>query len=157
MSEIIVIAAISENYCIGKDNTIPWHIKEDLQRFRKLTLNYPVIMGRKTYDSLPKKPLEKRINIILTKQDNFNQDGIVVKKTLEDAILFCKDYKSIYFIGGESIYKQAMPLADRLEITKVHQVIDGDAFFPAIDNNQWKIQDKDSKDGYSFLTYVRKK
>ncbi|MBI4009661.1 MAG: dihydrofolate reductase [Candidatus Aenigmarchaeota archaeon] len=157
MSEIIIIAAVSENNVIGKDGKIPWNIKEDLQRFRKLTLNNPVIMGRKTYESLPVKPLKDRINIVLTRQKDFNPPGIIVKKSLEDAIEFCKNYDKVFIIGGQAVFEDGLKIADTLELTRVHKNYDGDAFFPEINFGEWVLKNKDVGEDYSFLTYVRKK
>ena len=157
MSEIIIIAAVSENNVIGKDGKIPWNIKEDLQRFRKLTLNHPVIMGRKTYESLPVKPLKDRINIVLTRQKDFNPPGIIVKNSLTDAIEFCKNYDKVFIIGGQAVFEDGLKIADTLELTRVHKNYDGDAFFPEINFDGWILKNRETKDGYSFLTYTKRK
>ncbi len=157
MSEIIIIAAISENNVIGKDGKIPWHIKEDLQRFKRLTLNHPVIMGRKTYESLPIKPLKDRINIVLTRDKSFNPPDVIVKNSLQDAIEYCKDYDKVFIIGGQSLFEEGLKFADTLELTRVDGNYDGDAFFPEINFDEWILKNRETKDGYSFLTYTRRK
>ena len=155
MNEIIIIAAIAKNNVIGKDNKIPWYIKDDLIHFKKLTTNHPIIMGRKTFLSLPKKPLPNRTNIVLTSDNNFSYPDIVVEHSLEQAINKFKE-NDVYVIGGASIYKQSMKFATKLEITRLEQEYEGDTYFPEIDLNIWKLIDEEKKEGYSFLTYIRK-
>ena len=156
MSEIIIIAAVSENNVIGKEGKIPWHIKEDLQRFKRLTLNNPVIMGRKTYESLPAKPLKDRINIVLTRDKSFNPPDVIVKNSLEDALEYCRNHDKVFIIGGQSVFEEGLKVADTLELTKVDGSHEGDAFFPEINFDEWILKNKDDKEGYSFLTYTRK-
>lgn len=150
MTQITIIAAISENYVIGNKGKIPWHIPEDLKRFKQLTTGNTVIMGRKTYETIG-KPLPNRKNIVVTKNKEFSADGIFVAHTLEEALAQCTE--KTYIIGGQQIYEQAMPLADKLEITHVHKIVEGDAFFPQITNN-WKEIKKIDKKEYSFVTYT---
>jgi dihydrofolate reductase len=157
MSEIIIIAAISENNVIGKDGKIPWHIKEDLQRFKRLTLNHPVIMGRKTYESLPVKPLKDRINIVLTRDKSFNPPDAIVKNSLQDAIEYCKSYDKVFIIGGQSLFEEGLKIADTLELTRVDGIYDGDAIFPKINFDEWVLKNKDDMKDYSFITYTRRK
>ncbi len=157
MSKIIIIAAVSENNVIGKDGKIPWHIKEDLQHFKILTLNHPVIMGRKTYESLPVKPLKDRVNIVLTKQKEFSPPDVVVKNSLEEAIEYCKNYDKVFIIGGQSLFDEGLKIADTLELTRIHGNYEGDTFFPKINFNEWILKNREEGEGYSFLTYVRNK
>ncbi len=157
MSEIIVIVAVSENNVIGKDGKIPWYIPEDLQRFKKLTLNCPVIMGRKTYESLPVKPLKDRINIVLTNQKKINLAGVIVKHSLKDAIGYCKNHGKVFIIGGQSVFEEGLKIATILELTRVHKNYEGDAFFPEINFDEWILKNKVEREDYSFLTYVRRK
>ena len=157
MSEIIIIVAASENNVIGKEEKIPWHLKEDLQRFKRLTLNHPVIMGRKTYESLPTKPLKDRVNIVLTRDKNFRPPNAVVKHSLQDAIEYCKSYSKIFIIGGQSVFEESLKIADTLELTRVHGNYEGDAFLPEINFGEWVLKNKEAGNGYSFITYVRKK
>jgi len=169
--EIILIAALAKNRIIGKGNDIPWHITEDFQHFKDKTLGYPCIMGRKTYESLPDdaKPLPKRENIILTSQTDFHPTGTTIFHNFDKAVEYCqkRDSKKVFIIGGASIYKLGLQIADILELTIIDKEFDGDTFFPEIDYTQWElIKQKDSqginiKTGeplkYSFLTYKRKK
>mgnify|MGYP002760349732 FL=1 len=130
MTEITMIAAVSENNVIGSDGGIPWDIPEDMKHFRELTTGKTVIMGRKTYESLPEDytPLPGRQNIVLSRSDPDIEAEVV--ESLEEA--YRKSENQIFIIGGESVYSQAMKDADRLEITRVHREMDGDAFFPEI-------------------------
>ncbi len=155
MSEIIIIAAVSENNVIGKYGKIPWHISEDLQRFKRLTLNHPVIMGRKTYESLPVKPLKDRVNIVLTRDRSFTSPSIVVKNSLKDALDYCKKYDKAFLIGGQSVFEEGLKIADTLELTRVHGSYEGDAFFPEVNFNEWTLKNREDKTGYSFITYER--
>ena len=157
MTEIIIIAAVAENNVIGKDGKIPWHIKEDFQHFKNLTLGYPCIMGDKTYESLPIKPLPGRENIVLTFDKNYNPKGVTIKYSFEDAFEHCKGKEKIFIIGGASIYKQGLKFADRMEITRIHKAYDGDTYFPEVNFDEWEIEKKEDHDGFSFITYVRKK
>ena len=151
--ELILIAAFSENRVIGYQGKIPWKIPEDLKHFRQLTLNHPIIMGRKTYESIG-KPLDKRKNIVLTKDGKFNPSGVIVCHSLEEALKNCGNEET-YIIGGEQIYKQAISHATRLELTKVKGNYQGDAFFPEIDYSVWHKTKEEDYSNYSFLTYVK--
>lgn len=156
MKSISLVVAISENNVIGYGGKIPWRIPEDLKRFKELTLNHSVIMGRKTYESLPEKfrPLPQRQNIILTSKEITDQ-GIYLARSIEEALVLSKT--DPYIIGGEKVYKQFLPFANVLEITKVHRNYLGDTFFPKVDWMSWEKINEVNKDGYSFLTYHRKK
>ena len=159
-----IIAAVSENNVIGVKGNIPWKIPEDIQRFKSLTLNHPVIMGRKTFESILKslgKPLPKRRNIVLSSHLE-TQPGIYVARTMEEALSLAENQDS-YIIGGEQIYKLFLPHTDRLKITRVHAHYDGDAFFPQVDWNEWELVDSKGRLSagkinffYSFLTYSRR-
>lgn len=162
--KLIIIAAISENYVIGRENKIPWSIPEDLKRFRELTETHPVIMGRKTYQSLPLRPLEDRLNIVLTRGD-FSEKGIFVFKSLEESLQSLEkqepslegiDYSQAYIIGGASIYESSLSIADMLEITWVKREVLGDTYFPEINFDQWITVNEDLREGYSFVSYVRR-
>jgi len=171
MTEIIVIVAIAQNNAIGKDNKIPWHIKEDFLHFQKKTLGYPCIMGDKTFESLPdnSKPLPGRENIVLSFDKNYKPEGTVVFNDFIRAIQYVKDNeeKKAFIIGGATIYKLGMKIADTLELTKIHKNYEADTFYPEINFNEWQLITKDDKEGkdiksgeqvkFSFLTYKRKK
>lgn len=153
-----LIAAIADNGCIGNHNQLPWNIPEDLKRFRSLTKNHPVIMGRKTFESIVAKigrPLPDRTNIILTRQADYAAPVGVFVYTSLDKIL--KDYQNqaIWSIGGGEIYKETLPFADSLYLTEVHQTVDGDTFFPPFDRNLWCEATREDKTGYSFVMYKK--
>ncbi len=153
--EIVIIVAASENRVIGINNTLPWHISEDLKRFKALTKGYPIVMGRKTYESLPKKPLPYRENIVITRNRSLEM-GHKICHSLEEAVAHCAGKEKLFICGGAAIYREALPLADTIELTLVHQSIEGDTFFPEIDDSQWeKIGEQDNPE-YSFITYRRK-
>jgi len=158
--EIIIIAAMAENRVIGKDNAIPWSIKGNLAHFKEATMDFPCIMGRKTWESLPKKPLPGRLNIVVSKTltDNDFPDAQDVKvfSSLESAIEYCEEYEKVFICGGEAIYKQAMPLANKLDLTLIPGQYDGDTYFPEIDNSWIKKDTADFKN-FSVITYVKEK
>jgi dihydrofolate reductase len=157
MVEIIVIAAVAENNVIGNKGDIPWRIKEDFLRFKELTMGSSCIMGDRTYNSLPVRPLPGRENIVLTFDKSFNPPGVVVKYSFEDALKHCKNKKKAFICGGASVYKLGLGVADTLELTRVHKNYEGDTFFPEIDFSQWNLEKEEKHEGYSFLTYSRKK
>jgi len=157
---ITLVLAMAENGVIGDKGTIPWRIADDMKRFKALTLGKPVVMGRKTWDSLPRKPLPDRINIVVTRQPDWSADGAVVATSLEDALGKAGDAADVMIIGGGEIYRAALTRADRIELTEVHGAFDGDAHF-AFDRSQWCEVERASHrtpDGlaYSYVTLSRK-
>jgi len=156
---VIIIAAMAENRVIGKNNALPWSLKADMVRFRELTLGSPCIMGRKTWESLPKRPLPGRINIVISQSlpaaDAALQKEVAVVPSLQAAIQHCSPYEKVYICGGASIYREALPLANAIELTVIHRQYDGDAFFPEIDEAQWEKTAVTDFDGYSFISYTR--
>ena len=163
----VIIAAVSENNIIGLDGKLPWEIPKDLSRFKDLTLDHAVIMGRVTFDSILEKigkPLPKRRNIILSNNlsISYSHKDVVVCHSLDEAFEEAKKFRDdeVYIAGGEEIYTQTMVVADRLEITRIYKTYEGDAFFPEIDSRIWreaKRQDLFHRDlDYSFITYERK-
>jgi dihydrofolate reductase len=140
---ILIVAAIAENGVIGRSNALPWRIKSDLKHFRALTLDKPVIVGRKTYLSIG-KPLGGRTNIVVSRDRNFAAAGIVVAPSLDAALAAARGdalrrgTDIIIVAGGAEIYAQAMPFAARLAITRVHKNVEGDAYFPLIDPKIWR-------------------
>jgi len=161
---ISIIAAIAENNVIGKDNNLIWHISEDLKRFKKLTTGHSIIMGRKTYESLPFKPLPKRKNIVISSQKGLRFEGTEIIHSIDETLNHCKNEEEIFICGGAEIYLSFLPIANRLFLTKVHHTFDGDTFFPEIDYSKWKIEyesemlfDEKSKLHYSFINYIREK
>ncbi|NNK26849.1 MAG: Pr2TM family membrane protein [Flavobacteriaceae bacterium] len=162
-SELTIIVAAGENDAIGKDNKLIWHLKDDLKRFKKLTSGHHIIMGRKTFESFP-KPLPNRTHIVITRQPDYQApEGVLIVNSLDEAIDMTKDDKQPFVIGGGQIYKQAIDVADKIEITRVHAEFEADVFFPEIDptiwkevNNEFHSKDKEHEHEFSFLTYVRK-
>ena len=159
MRKITVIVAVSENLVIGYKNALPWHISEDLKNFKKITTNHSVVMGRKTFESIG-KPLKDRRNIVISRDKALKIQGVEVVNSLDDAICLTKDENQIFIIGGEQIYKMAMPIATNLHITKVYSTVEGDAFFPTFDVSDWKIlTQNDMKTNeelkFSFIHYER--
>ena len=156
MTEIIVIAAVAKNGIIGNQGKIPWYIPEDFKHFKRITTGYPCIMGSRTYESLPVKPLPGRENIVLNYNKDYDAPGAVVKTSFESALDYCKNKKKVFICGGASVYKLGVKVADRLEITRVHKDYDGDVSFPDIDWDEWELVKKNDKDGFSFMSYTRK-
>lgn len=156
MTEIVVIAALADNGIIGKNNQIPWHISEDLRRFKRLTTGYPVVMGRKTWESMNCKPLPGRRNIVLTHQRAYTTHGCEIFHSLKKALKSCGDSEKVFIIGGTAIYSSGLEVADTLELTRVHKHVEGDTFFPEIDFSKWRKIKEEKRKGFSFLTYKRK-
>ena len=161
-SELTIIAAASANNVIGFDNKLIWNIPKDLKRFKELTQGHSVIMGRKTFESLP-SPLPNRRNIVVTRNKDYSPEGIEVFSSIEDAIYVCKDDLQPFIIGGGEIYSQTINLVDKIELTRVYKDYQGDAFFPDIPLDKFELTnelvnylDDDSSTKYSFLTYIRK-
>ena len=162
MPEIVIIAAVAKNCVIGKNNQLLWNIPEDMAHFKALTQGQTVVMGRKTWESLPARfrPLPGRQNIVITRQSDFSAPGAELANSLEAGIALAKADATIFIIGGGEIYQQAMACAARLELTEVDLEPDGDAWFPAIAPEQWQESerrqfDEKSATGGSFVTYRR--
>ena len=158
MTEIVIIAAVARNRVIGKDNTLIWNIPADMAHFKSLTSGQTVIMGRKTWDSLPPRfrPLPGRRNIVISRQQGYLAPGAEVAGSLEEAIDLAVTAEIAFIIGGEQIYRQAMASADRLEITAVELEPEGDAWFPEIDPATWTETERKAGDGFAFVTYRRR-
>jgi len=159
---ITIIAAVAANNALGKDNQLIWHLPADLKRFKKVTSNHHIIMGRKTYESLG-KPLPNRVNIIITRNLNYVAEGCIVVNSLSEAIEAAKNDPNPYILGGAEIYNQAMDIADKLDLTFVHHKFEADAFFPNINLSVWKESsredfkaDEKNKYDFSFVTYIKK-
>jgi len=160
---ITIIAAISENNALGKDNKLLWHLPDDFKRFKKVTTGHNVIMGRKTFESIGKKALPNRTNIIITHQRSYDASCIILADSLRKAIRIAENDKNPYILGGGTIYKEAIKIADRLDLTIVHHEFEADTFFPEIDPEIWKevsreFHPKDDKHKYdfSFVMYERR-
>jgi dihydrofolate reductase len=160
---LTIIAAVSTNNALGKDNDLLWHLPEDFKRFKAITTGHYIIMGRKTFESFP-KPLPNRTHVIITRNKNYTApEGCLVVENFEKALDICPKNEEVFVIGGGQIYKQTINLVDKLEITKVHTNIDAEVYFPEIDNNIWKLvfeehRYKDEKHAfdYSFQTFTKK-
>jgi len=160
---ISIIVAVAENYAIGKDNDLLWHISDDLKRFKRITTGNTMIMGKNTFLSLPIRPLPNRISIVITDDPVDNYEGCIMAYSIEDAIAKCVEGEECFIIGGGSIYRQFLPMADKLYITRVKRVYEGDIFFPEINENDWTlieeenhIDEKNDSLPFSFQTYIRK-
>ncbi|NNC70876.1 MAG: dihydrofolate reductase [Flavobacteriaceae bacterium] len=158
---ITMIAAIGNNGELGKDNDLVWHLPNDLKRFKERTAGHHVIMGRKTFESLG-KPLPNRTNIVISRNKKYHAEGCVVVPSLEAALSAAKPDENPYILGGAQIYKQAIAIADVLDLTLVDATLDADAFFPDIDMSLWKETsredhkaDENHKYNYSFVTYKK--
>ena len=153
-----LIAAIAENNCIGKDNKLPWHIPEDLDHFKQLTLGNTGVMGQTTYEYIIGylgKPLPKRKNVVLTRDENFTApDDVRIFYSIDEAFEKLKD-EEVFVSGGASIYAQTIDKVDTLYITHVHQIVDGDTFFPEIDPAVWKEVEREDHEGFSFVKYIK--
>lgn len=160
---IHMIFARAANGVIGNNNTMPWHLPEDMARFKRLTQGWPVIMGRKTWDSLPPRfrPLPGRTNVVITRQQDWRENGAEPAASLADALKICATSEEVWIMGGAQIYAQAEPLADRIEVTEIAQDFDGDAFAPRL-GPEWieaAREDHVSSNGlkFSFITYSKLK
>ena len=162
-----LIVAMAKNGTIGIDNKLPWYLPNDLKYFKKVTMGKPIIMGRKTYESIG-KPLPGRTNIVITRNPDYQAEGIVVVNSLQQAldkaedISFINGHDEVMVIGGAEIYNQGLKSAGRLYITHVHADVEGDAFFPEVDWNDWQEEGRDdfNSEGpnpydYSFVVYDR--
>jgi dihydrofolate reductase len=159
MAEIVIVAAVARNRAIGKDNRLLWHIPEDMAHFRALTAGQAVIMGRKTWESLPPRfrPLPGRRNIVISRQDAFAAPGAEVAGSLENALERVSTAPVAFVIGGEQIYRQALANADRLELTEVDQEPEADAWFPEISPDIWEQSARREIPGCAFVTYRRRR
>ncbi len=142
---VTIHVAIAENGVIGREGGLPWRLSTDLQRFKADTMGKPIVMGRKTWESFPRRPLPGRMNIVVTRNETYRADGATVAASLEQALALAADHNrntgggdDICVIGGGEIYRQAMPLADRLDVTHVQARIEGDTVFPDIDAEIWR-------------------
>ncbi|MFT7617324.1 MAG: dihydrofolate reductase [Planctomycetota bacterium] len=159
---ISLIVAMDENNLIGKDGDLPWRLSADLKHFKRNTLGKPIVMGRKTWESIG-RPLPKRPNIVVTSGKSYEAVGAIVVHSLEQAIDACDDAPEVMIIGGSSIYAAFLPTADRLYLTRVHAQLEGDTHFPAFDLTDWHeldredhVADEKNAHDYSFLTLERK-
>lgn len=158
---VSLVVAMAENRVIGRDNALPWHLPADLRFFKNLTLGKPIIMGRKTYESIG-RPLPGRQNIVLTRDDNFKAPGCDIRSSLEQAMLAAGDAGEVMIIGGAALYDAVLDTADRIYLTEVHSDIQGDTWFPELDPSHWTeisrerhFADERNSMDYSFVTLDR--
>lgn len=161
--KISLIVAMSINRVIGIDNRLPWHLSADLKKFKAITMGSPILMGRKTYESIG-RPLPGRINIVITRNPDYRLPGCLVFNDIDRALEGCSGHDEIFVIGGATFYEAMLPVADTLYLTEVRQIFDGDTFFPEIDSEHWFEthredihDDPDAEFGYSFLKLERKR
>jgi dihydrofolate reductase len=159
-----ILVAFDENRVIGKNNTLIWHLPADLKRFKTLTTGHVIIMGRKTFESIG-KPLPNRTTIVISRQADLQIEGAIIAHSVEEAILKAKSVtrEDIFIVGGAEIYALSLPLADQILVTQLHDIFEGDAFFPEIPLDTWVVSERergvtDEKNAYqySYLTYSRK-
>ncbi|MSQ58209.1 MAG: dihydrofolate reductase [Betaproteobacteria bacterium] len=159
---VSIIVAMDRGRVIGKDNRLPWHISEDLKRFKALTMGHPIIMGRKTFESIG-RVLPGRENIVVTRKASYAVPaGVKTANSLEAAIALASGEEEVFVIGGREIYDQALPMAHRLHVTLVEGHFEGDTHFPSIDASLWREIAREQRslcgegyDGYAFVTYMR--
>ena len=164
MSKISIIAAVADNYAIGKSNNLPWHLPADLKHFKQLTTGHAVVMGKRTFESLPKGPLPNRKNIVLTSvmSEGVNK-GYYEADSLEDAVYLCEHEEQVFIMGGATVYKQCIDKVDYMYITWIHKDFSADTFFPEIDFDKWEEvksekhePDEQNQFSYTFSEYKRK-
>lgn len=164
MSKISIIAAVADNYAIGKSNNLPWHLPADLKHFRELTTGHAVVMGKRTFESLPKGPLPNRKNIVLT---SVMSEGVNERyyeaDSLEDALYLCENVETVFIMGGATVYKQCIDKVDSMYITWVHNNFSADTYFPQINFDEWTEVSREDHEAdeknphpYSFSFYERK-
>lgn len=160
--KISLIAAMSDNRIIGRDNSLPWYLPADLQHFKQMTLNKPIVMGRLTWESLPGL-LPQRRHIVLTSDADYVAEGADVRCSLESAIESCSDDDEVMIVGGANLYRQAIEIAARIYLTVVHTTLEGDASFPPVDERLWQLEsaDEHKRDArnaydYTFCVWTRR-
>jgi len=160
---VTIIVAAAENNVIGNENKLIWHLSDDLKRFKDLTKGHHVIMGRKTFESMP-KALPNRTNVIITRRKDYIAENAIVVNSLEEALKVSYDDPQPFIIGGGEIYEMSINISDKIELTRVHHNFEGDTIFPEIDNEKWiesnrvlKSKDEKHKYDYSFITYNKRK
>ena len=152
------IVAVSENGVIGRKNELPWKLSADLRRFKQLTTGHAIIMGRKTFDSIG-RPLPGRTSIVMTRDLGYESPGVVVVHSFDQAVAACEDQQEAFVIGGEAVFREALPRAQRLYLTRVHKNAEGDAYFPEAEIAGWKLlqqerHPEDDKNDYPFTFCV---
>jgi len=152
MSQLSIIVAVANNQVIGQHNTLPWHLPEDLKRFKSLTMGHHIIMGRKTYESLGRL-LPGRSTVIVTRNQNYHVDGAIVVHSLQQALTACQADTEVFLIGGAELYKIGLQLADKIYLTEIHADFDGDAFLPAFDMTCWRETSREQHKAANGLAF----
>ena len=155
----IIIAALSENRVIGRDNAIPWHYPADMKHFRRVTRGHAVVAGRKTYETFQTRPLPRRLNLVLTRNPDYAvAEGVVVCASLAEVLQCARASGSekLFVLGGAQVYEQALPLVDEMILTHLPIEVEGDAYFPAWDEGEWKVWEKRCEGELVFATYRRR-
>jgi dihydrofolate reductase len=163
MKNLSIIVAIAQNHAIGKNNDLLWHISEDLKRFKKITLNHTVVMGLNTFYSLPVRPFPNRRTIVIADDKNLKIEGCEMAYSIEESVDLCDENTENFICGGASIYRQFLPLANKLYLTVVYKDFEADTFFPEINYDEWKLIEESEKMfdektqlSFAYLTYVRR-
>ncbi len=156
-----IIVALSENNVIGRDNGLPWRLSADLKRLKGLTMGHHIIMGRRTWESLG-RPLPGRQNVVITRDRNFSAEGAIIVHSLDEALKVAANDSEVFIFGGGKVFAEALPKVEKIYLTKVHTKIDGDTFFPALNEGEWKeierhefSSDEKNEFDYSFVTVER--
>ena len=163
MKPLSIIVAVASNWAIGKENDLLAYLPGDLKRFKELTTEHTILMGRKTWESLPKKPLPKRKNIVITRDSSYQAEGATLVNSIENALVECDTDKENFIIGGGEIYKMLLPVTTKLHLTRVHHDFEADVFFPEINFDEWTLLDRedvaaagDNPYSFSYETWERK-
>jgi dihydrofolate reductase len=161
---VSIIVAVSDNGVIGRGGGLPWHLPADLKRFKRLTSGHHMVMGRRTWDSIGRRPLPGRPTIVVSRDPSFVAEGAQVARSVEEALELAAGADEVFIAGGETIYRAALPIADRIYLTRVHACVDGDTHFPAFDANDWQVvveerHEPDEKNPYAhtFQVYERRR
>lgn len=152
---IVIIAAVARNGVIGLENRLPWRIPEDMARFKELTMGNAIVMGRSTFESIG-RPLPGRTNIVLTRRDDWSHRGVRVAGSLQESLAIAEEQgQDVFVSGGAEVYREALRIADRMELTEVDAEPDGDTVFPPVDWSLWEETEREPHDGFAFVTYDR--
>ncbi len=158
---ISIVAAVGEHGVIGNEDRLPWHLPADLAYFKQLTMGSPIVMGRKTHESIG-RPLPGRLNIVVTRDEEYHAAGCATARSFDEALAFAGDAAEVFIIGGAELFAEALPRADRIYLTRVHAEFEGDVFFPAFDESEWKEvaredhdADEENASSYSFCRLER--
>jgi dihydrofolate reductase len=135
---VSLIVAVADNGVIGRDNALPWHLPEDLKRFKRITMGKPMVMGRKTFESIG-KPLPGRLNIVVTRDVHYRREGVTVVHDVDAALRAAGAAEEVMVIGGADLFRLFLPRATRVHLTRVHAEVDGDVFWPALDGKEWRV------------------